>query len=164
VLPSAGGSKTLTVENLLAARVHYLLLRSDDGTYFGAKAIAAGTTASLEPIDPEEQRGKLRQIALEHRPEFPPGTNRQSLAAAAASRGMFQRNRYYWGNSSNLDTGQASNRLEQSLGSVNGAQPAGKPLLEPRSYIAVVDHSPEVELGTPSAREETSFHVILGSW
>lgn len=163
VLPPSDGSKTVAVENLLAARVRYLLLRGDDGAYFGGEAIADGATVALAPVDPEEQQGRLRQIALEHRPEFPPGTNRQSLAATAASRGMFRRYRY-WGNYGTVDAGQASSLLEQSLGLVGGTRRADGPLLEPGSYIAVVDRSPEVELGTPLAREEASFHVILGSW
>ena len=163
VLPPSDRPDTLTVENRLGARIQYLLLRSEEGDYFGTGAIATGATASLAAVDPDEQQGRLRQIALEHRPEFPPGTNRQSLAATAASRGMFRRYRY-WGNYGNVNIGQASSRLEQSLGRIGGTRTPDAPLLEPRSYLAVVDRSPEVELGTPSAREEASFHVILGSW
>ena len=37
-------------------------------------------------------------------------------------------------------------------------------LLEPNSYVAVVEESPEVVLGVGSAREEASYHVILGKW
>ena len=34
--------------------------------------------------------------------------------------------------------------------------------LPPRSFVAITETSPEVELGTPAAREESSLHVIVG--
>ncbi|MCH8046597.1 MAG: hypothetical protein IID44_23060 [Planctomycetes bacterium] len=36
--------------------------------------------------------------------------------------------------------------------------------MDRRSYVAIVDRSPEVELGLESAQEEASFHVIVGRW
>jgi hypothetical protein len=36
--------------------------------------------------------------------------------------------------------------------------------LPPRTYVAVVDSSPEVQWGTPAARSEESLHVIVGQW
>ena len=39
----------------------------------------------------------------------------------------------------------------------------GDPRLPPHGYLAIVDHSPEVELGIAAARETASFHVICGT-
>jgi hypothetical protein len=36
--------------------------------------------------------------------------------------------------------------------------------LPPRTYIAIVETSPEMELGTHSANEESSLHVVIGRW
>ncbi len=33
-----------------------------------------------------------------------------------------------------------------------------------RSYVAVVEASPDAELGTPAAKEEASFHLVVGKW
>ncbi len=33
-----------------------------------------------------------------------------------------------------------------------------------RSYVAVVESSPEVELGAAAAREEASIHIVVGKW
>ena len=41
---------------------------------------------------------------------------------------------------------------------------ADMPILEPGSYAAIVDRSPDVALGTSAAVEESSFHLILGTW
>jgi hypothetical protein len=48
--------------------------------------------------------------------------------------------------------------LAEALQQVTGGK------LEPRSYVAIVEHSPETELGTPAAREEAGFHVVVGHW
>ncbi len=34
----------------------------------------------------------------------------------------------------------------------------------PRSYVAIVDRSPEQEFGLDSVDEESGFHVIIGRW
>ena len=36
--------------------------------------------------------------------------------------------------------------------------------LPARTYVAVVETSPEMELGTSAAREEGSFHIVVGKW
>ncbi|NUQ66219.1 MAG: hypothetical protein HUU20_27470, partial [Pirellulales bacterium] len=107
--------------------------------------------------------GRLRLIALEHAPEFPAGANRQNLAAAAASRN-YRRFIYRQGGYADADPEQATGRLERSLASITRTAQTEGPLLGPASYIAIVDRSPEVELGTPSASEEASFHVVFGEW
>jgi hypothetical protein len=33
-----------------------------------------------------------------------------------------------------------------------------------RTYVAVTATGPEVELGVEGAREEASFHVVVGKW
>jgi hypothetical protein len=52
--------------------------------------------------------------------------------------------------------------LERSLSEVRNKLLSDS--LPPRTYVAVVDQSPEVELGTASARPEESAHVIMGEW
>jgi hypothetical protein len=63
--------------------------------------------------------------------------------------------RYRYSSSQSMPA-QSTGRLETALGA-----PAA---LAPGSYLAIVEESPEVVLGTPSAREESGFHVILGKW
>jgi hypothetical protein len=59
---------------------------------------------------------------------------------------------------------QESSRMEKTLHALAASGPGVSRSLMPNSYVAIVERSPEVELGTPAAREEASFHVILGRW
>lgn len=54
--------------------------------------------------------------------------------------------------------------MEQSLSTLVPSSFGNAAVLTPGSYVAIVQQSPEVVLGTPSARQEASFHVILGKW
>jgi hypothetical protein len=36
--------------------------------------------------------------------------------------------------------------------------------LKPGSYVAFAPAEPDLETGAPKAREEASFHVIMGEW
>jgi len=56
------------------------------------------------------------------------------------------------------DASQQTGLLEFSLARAQSLS------LEPGSYAAIVERSPEVVVGTPAAREEAGFHVILGTW
>ncbi len=161
--PSPEDPDSLVVENRLRTRIQDLVVRSSDGQYFEAQTIRAGGTASLVPSDPAKAAGRLRLAAVEHTPEFPPGTDRQTLAAAAASRN-YRRRIFRPRGYGEVDANQATSRLEKSLAAAAHSAQTDRPLLGPASYIALVDHSPEVELGTPSAAEEASFHVIRGQW
>jgi hypothetical protein len=38
------------------------------------------------------------------------------------------------------------------------------PVWRRRTYVAVTANGPEVELGVEGAREEASFHVVVGRW
>jgi hypothetical protein len=58
--------------------------------------------------------------------------------------------------------GTSISRLEAGLADVFQQLTDGK--LDARSYVAIVERSPETELGTSAAQEEESFHVVVGRW
>ena len=93
-----------------------------------------------------------------NRPAYPTGLNPDSFAAWGFRRG------YYYGRGwSNVDSNLAaptfvSGILERSL---RGTVPAGLP---PRSYMAITSASPGVPVGYSRAREEASFHMVLGTY
>ena len=78
---------------------------------------------------------------------------------------------YYWYNFQNTDqVAMVNSLLERKLvkswtmsGFSSTPNSALFPL-SPGSYVALVPHVAEVELGTDAAREEASFHVIVGEW
>jgi hypothetical protein len=51
--------------------------------------------------------------------------------------------------------------LEKSLSQVSATNVE---LLEPGTYLALVDISPDVPMGVPSTKQRESLHVIRGRW
>ena len=37
-------------------------------------------------------------------------------------------------------------------------------LLEPGTYLAIVDVTPDVPMGVPSSKQKNSLHIIRGRW
>jgi hypothetical protein len=161
--PKRSGGKP-AVTNRLGSRIEELMVTLEDGATYWAAGVEPGATAALEPIEPAEARGGLRTAMRKVQPALPPGMDPQSYSSIF---GFNRRYRYYyWGYSDAnfVAATQATNRLEQGLSGVAptvGRFAAPPP---PRSYTALVARSPEVELGTPGAKEESSLHVILGKW
>ncbi|NQU24619.1 MAG: hypothetical protein HQ567_25330 [Candidatus Nealsonbacteria bacterium] len=147
------------VKNELGARIEQLAICGDDGACYWAEGIDDGETASLQAVDLEPDVGRrLLDLYADNRPKADPSTQ-------DAYRGG--RRRYYYGyddGSGASSPTQSSGRLEKSMGMLRGRTEGNTEILGPRSYIAVVEQSPEVEHGTNSAEEEQSFHVILGTW
>ena len=72
----------------------------------------------------------------------------------------------YWRSSSNTTPpSEETNRMEVTIAApwMRQAWPICQSS-SPGSYAAIVDRSPDVALGTSAAVEESSFHLILGTW
>jgi hypothetical protein len=166
ILP-ARGQVGPQIENALGTRVIRLLLADDDGKHYHAVDLAAGARAALEPVEPGVEQTAMQEFVSEHLPGLPQGFVPPS---ASTFRG---RRRYYYMAASNNSLPAAalgSSRLEIGLrdataGADRGgtSKTAGAPLA-PRSYIALVERSPEVVFGVDNPREEDSLHVVVGSW
>ena len=131
---------------------------------YWAERVPADGTAELSPITLAAARANLLRVHQAHQPQLPEGARRYY------SGGMFgiSRRRYWgWGGGSALvPPTQTESLLEDQL-RLLAAPPAGgrdDPLAAPRSYVAVVERSPEAVLGVPSAKEEASYHVVFGRW
>jgi hypothetical protein len=154
ITPAAdGGSMQLT--NQLGTRIEQLLVVDENGKCNWAEAISPDAEAKLSPLDPAVASDKLTHSLFTHQLEYPPG-----WSAANFSSGVFGigwRSRYY-------SRTYPSNRtvgafLEQGLAAIQEVD-----WLPPRTYVAIVERSPEFELGLERVDDETSFHVILGHW
>ena len=102
----------------------------------------------------------MRQSPL----DYPPGMDAQAVTNAG-SMGVFGgRRSLTWmvNQTSATEPSQTTSRLEDAI-SLLRARPGEEPLA-PGSYLAIVERSPEVVLGTPSAREEAAFHLVHGTW
>jgi hypothetical protein len=88
----------------------------------------------------------------------PPGMSNYSYGLF----GMRRRYQYY---SSGYDmdaTTMHTSMLERGFIELTGTD---LPRLDqPRTYMAIVDRSPEMSFGLEKVNEEASLHVIVGSW
>lgn len=146
------------VANRLGTPIRQLVVRSKGGQYFRAADVAIDRTVEAEAAELVDVQAWLEETFRECDPSFPVGMDRPGQTGASG-----------WGNSragwqwafDRVDipaSSQKTGLLEMSL----AAGRIGR--LEPGSYLAIVDRSPEVVMGVSSAREEASLHVILGNW
>ncbi|HEY2148794.1 MAG TPA: hypothetical protein VGH32_12715, partial [Pirellulales bacterium] len=158
------------VENHLGTRIHSIAVSDAAGNHFAAANVAPDATAPLAPMAAADALKPIQQFLADNDLQLPP---------AAQAVWMQQPSGYSWrptstpyysrttapqvGYSSQLFTvnfGPASQHesvLERSLRDWTQS-------LGPRSFVAIVEQSPEVVLGLDSAHEEASLHVVAGEW
>jgi hypothetical protein len=160
-----GGQTGAQVENQLGTRVVRLLLADQQGRHYGAADIAPGGRAVLKPVDPGDERSAMQEWVNDRKPGVPEGF-------VPPSQSTFRSRVRYFGSATSGAVPGASfgtNRLEACLrdatmGADVLASKSDRAALAPRTYVAIVEHSPEVVLGVDEPREEDSLHVIVGSW
>ncbi len=155
---SEDNPESIRVENGLGTRIVQLVVRDKAGPYYWAADLGAGAAADAEPVAQTEAQRRLAPTFAEHQPRYPPGLDRYA-SSGFSGWGSYRRRWLWMANQTNAPPPQQeTGLLEQSLLAARSAA------LEPGSYLAVVEQSPEAALGTPAAREEASLHVILGTW
>ena len=162
LLPEKAGQHP-TIENRLHTRIEELLWADAEGECFHGAAIEPGAMATLRPADLVATSESLRQILLRAAPGEPAGFDRLQ---APFSRSMNIR----WQsqlNSSLPAATQASGLMERGIAEIfsraaPGFSKAGS--LPPRTYLAIVLRSPEVDYGVDEVEEAGSLHVIVGRW
>ncbi len=159
-----GGSGQPRVLNRLGTPIRHLFVRLPSGDCGRAEDVGAGATVELTPITQTQMGKQLNRIttnnSLDASPRDPRGyygrrPRRRSSDAFATYDGSA------W-----ADTWatQEDSCLERAIASLRSPHGGDGALATRGSYAAIVEQSPEVELGVESAREEASFHVILGRW
>jgi len=152
------------VVNQLGTPLHQVLMCDKDGQLYWAERVPADGTAELSPINLADARSNLSRVHRAHEPALPEGMRQYRRG------GMFGfSRRRYWGwasNSAMVPPSQSTSLMEKQLRLLTTppAQGQADPLARPRSYVAVVEQSPEVPLGVSSAEEEESYHVVFGRW
>ncbi|MFH1266719.1 MAG: hypothetical protein ABIK89_13395, partial [Planctomycetota bacterium] len=149
---------SLRVVNGLGTRIEQLLVRAQNGQSFWAAGVDAAASAEATPVAPNDAEFRLRQTFREREPAYPPGMDRRGLSASSGFRGYRQPWRWMGSQADLPPATQRTSLLEMSLLEAQAAK------LEPGSYVAVVERSPEVVTGTASGREEAGLHVVLGRW
>jgi hypothetical protein len=155
--------------NHLGTPIMQLLLVDENKKCFTAADTAPNATVTLQPAE-SQSSAYLKQLE----PLLNASLTEVSVVTPAGGPDLFgfgqrhyNQNRYALGMSPNASIpsaaiGAGAGMLEQSLADMhdqlmNDSLPA-------RTYVAIVESSPEIEWGTPAARPEKSLHVIEGTW
>jgi hypothetical protein len=150
---SAGDPPQVT--NRLQTRIERLFLLDSRGSWFVAEDVADQTAATLQPSAFADVQQALSTLESAHMLRPPEGLTGQNS-------NMFGfNNRRWYGPQSGSNYAVGPSLLERSLTDPCGIDKGAVP---PRSYIAIVEHSPEVEHGVSGLTEEASFHMIVGRW
>ncbi len=151
------------IKNSLSSKIKTLVLLSEANKFYMGEAIDADASAILKPVERDEAIRIINKQIADNTPQSPPELAiGESDVYALRSRARYQP---YWRYGLQPNTGKLSENLANAALS-NLAGLSGQPALElpPRSYVAITETGPEVELGIPYAIEEASFHVIEGHW
>jgi len=156
VAPAANKPGRWTLTNRLGVRIEQVLVCTEQGKYGWAAGVEPDERVELQPIDSAVALKRLQERCRAQRLGWPEGmTDVPSSGWSGAWR---------WAWSGLFEVTDRDSRLEHVLSTITAV---GSPELlrpGPRTYLAVTQTSPEVQLGTPRAREEDSLHVIVGNW
>jgi hypothetical protein len=160
LLPAGG---RLRATNKLGADVDFLVVIDGNGKLFTGSNLANGSRTMLSETARTDAIRRLRQIFMENEPEPPVALEADDSDFAVMQRRDAQRNYRRYGLEYTPER-LGSNLVHDALAKLAGLSGMPPLQLPPRSYVAITKTGPEVELGLPGAREEASFHVIVGQW
>jgi hypothetical protein len=140
------------VKNLLGTNVRRLLLCDSAGKMFWLYDLPPGESAMLKDDGYDTEAGRLADAIAAAKPANPDGLDASTLRGATWG---------WWGRRSqaSLDENLMEKAIAQLLEDLRARKPLGK-----RSYVAIVDRSPEADYGVGSFSEVSSLHVIVGEW
>jgi hypothetical protein len=147
------GDSAPRVVNRLGTSIQELFLVDESGKLWWGEPTESGATVSLSTISSAEAARRLGAIHDINNLTFPPDWHSTTGQSRRLSRG------YY--NGSRTNTRIAPGYLMEE--SLSGIGVAGHKL-PARSYIAIVDQSPEFELGLAEVSAHETHHVIVGQW
>jgi hypothetical protein len=162
-LDVTAGNGKMQITNRLGTRIESLIVLDDAGKFFSGGDLKSDSRAALQPMSRAEAVKQIIALIRDNEPEAPAalsGSERDFVGRhGRSSRRLFARYRPQ-GGSDQLSENLAS-RAMSDLAGMNGRPALDLPA---RSYVAVTTTGPEVETGIPYAKEDGSFHVIVGRW
>lgn len=161
------GAGETWIENRLGTRIEQLLLADEAGRLHRAEDIAPGERKALSPTTNSKEEAEVWRLVRDRRPATPADFVERGGPGFSYRRRMW----YFQQSNQTLQPTLESSRLEAGLrAALTGSEglslynqpPSYKP--PPRSYVAIVERSPEIDYGVSEPREEDSLHVVAGKW
>jgi len=119
------------------------------------------TEAKLISATMQDAIDKLLEYNDQRHLQLPPGF--QQTLPSGGSFGMRRRYSHrYYGGMSQTNVFANADLMEEAIIEALDHPMSGH--YEPRTYIAVVERPPEVELGLDNVESDSGFHLILGKW
>ncbi len=161
----AADGTSVKVENQLGTNIQKLLVIDAEGRIYAGDNIAAEKIVKLDLSKDEEAKWSLRNVIIHNQPAIPEDFS-QMNQSGGRRRGWTSYPQSYRSSKSMSNNGlpsptQQTSQMETAINQLVVNLLNKK--FEPKSYIAIVDRSPEVEFGT-SVSEEASLHIIVGRW
>ncbi|MCE9528272.1 MAG: hypothetical protein K8R36_19695 [Planctomycetales bacterium] len=147
----------LQVRNSLGTKVQFLVLRDSQGNYFAAENLPVDATAEPASAREDDSREALAKLMKKQEPNYPDGYS-PTMSGNALHR-MFRGAFPSGGGFSPVNT--SASLLEHSLRTITSSK--GE-LLEPGTYLAIVDITPDVPMGVSYSKQKNSLQVIRGRW
>jgi hypothetical protein len=146
----------LQVRNTLGTKVQFLVLRDSQGNYFAAENLPLDATAEPAPAKVKDAQIALTKLIDAEDPEYPQGYDptMSGNALTRMFRGAFPPTAF-----SPVNTNVSL--LERNIDRIGAS--SGE-LLEPGTYLALVDVAPDVPMGVTNSKQKESLHLIRGRW
>lgn len=150
-------SGELSAVNKLQTPIELLIVQDAAGKFFVAEQVADAAQFDLRLAEAADLAGLLGTYRQKSRLRAPTG---EDFEPANPIFGIRRRSygRQYGAAVGDVDYSQMDRFIREAFGLT------GSPLYGPRSYLAIVARSPELEIGLDGVEEEDSFHMIIGRW
>jgi len=156
--------ESMQATNELGTRIDFVAAVDEAGRVFIGDSIADRASVVLDPTTHDEAIRRLRRLVADNEPVTPPALAEDPTGFSRRQR---RRQRRMFRTQFGLDysTGRLGDNLQSAaIDALAGDFGATVSELPRRTYFAVTDTGPEVELGIADAEEEASFHVLVGNW
>lgn len=152
----AKNGKPPTLQNRLGSRIQLILVADKNGEFWQGENFATEAESELQPAKLDDLKNLFRKFLTDNTPKMPPDFDPDSQT----------NNGNWWMYQNQIDqefgvTKMHTSILNRNLNALYAAPPKSVP---PGSYIAIVDHSPEVSVGVGWPSLEAGFEVIRGRW
>jgi hypothetical protein len=152
------GSNKMRMTNHLGANLLGLLVLAEDGNFYATQDIASNGSALLEPQSLDDAVKPVKTLIAAQKLELP-----EEMQAAQATGGLFgPRRGRGWGWNQFTPTNTGGSVIESVIQTFAGDAKELQSFLPPRSYIAIVEKPPLVDLGVQKTEDYGSLYVIWG--
>jgi hypothetical protein len=161
IQPAAEDGTPPAVTNELGAHLHYLLVCDAQGKLLAAEQLSPGQSTALRADNVQAVCAAMLQRTSEA------SSGLSGAASPTAVPYPFGRDGLAYPEYAYAKPLMGDGALEPCLQRALRAarqQMAQPTRMAPRTYIAIVDKSPEVEFGVREVRQVSSLHVIVGRW